>query len=321
MTGHWGAVRVTPVKADSVDVSVKGRIIESNGSRLVVQVEVEDASGASWFSREYEAEANDASYVDNIKGLKDPYQDFYNAVSNDMLGHKQRLNPADIRNIRRISQLKFATDVAPDKFKDYLRQNSQGVYAVSRLPSDDDPMMQRVLRVREREYMFIDTVNEYYSDFYDEMWEPYRNWRIAYLEEDKAKRELERKATTRKLLGVAAIAAAIAYEVLGGDSRSTTLRDVMVLGGAYSFKTGMDASSDARIHADALRELGESFGTEIAPVVMDVEGQTVELDGSAQEQYQQWRRLLREMFVVETGFTAGSEPPEVPSTLPYSPSR
>jgi hypothetical protein len=41
------------------------------------------------------------------------------------------------------------------------------------------------------------------------------------------------------------------------------------------------------------------------PLLVDVEGQTLRLEGSAETQYAEWRRLLSEIFVTETGL-----PPE-----------
>ena len=38
-------------------------------------------------------------------------------------------------------------------------------------------MMDRLLKIREREYMYVDTLNQQYEEFYDEMWPPYENWR------------------------------------------------------------------------------------------------------------------------------------------------
>jgi hypothetical protein len=37
------------------------------------------------------------------------------------------------------------------------------------------------------------------------------------------------------------------------------------------------------------------------PVVMEFEGKQYELTGSAEEQFQQWRELLRQIYYAETG--------------------
>ena len=44
-TGNWGAVRVVPRPTHAVDVTVTGKILESNGERLRVEVTVIDARG------------------------------------------------------------------------------------------------------------------------------------------------------------------------------------------------------------------------------------------------------------------------------------
>ena len=53
----------------------------------------------------------------------------------------------------------------------------------------------------------------------------------------------------------------------------------------------------------AIAELSESFGAEAAPMVVNVEGQERRLTGTAQAQYEGWRRLLKDIYKAETGFT------------------
>jgi hypothetical protein len=50
-----------------------------------------------------------------------------------------------------------------------------------------------------------------------------------------------------------------------------------------------------------LKQLGESFQAEVQPMVIEVEGRTLQLKGTAEEQYTEWRRLLRELYENETG--------------------
>ena len=46
-TGNWGAVRVIPRATDAVDLTLDGRILESDGERLVIEARVTDATGDS----------------------------------------------------------------------------------------------------------------------------------------------------------------------------------------------------------------------------------------------------------------------------------
>jgi hypothetical protein len=126
------------------------------------------------------------------------------------------------------------------------------------------------------------------------------------VEELTAMREIQRQARNRKLMGAAAILGAIAIEALGGDSaRASTggLRNVMIVGGAYAIKTGFDKDSETTIHREAIEELGESFSSETRPLVVEVEGETHELTGSAEVQYSKWRSLLKSIYVTETGLS------------------
>jgi hypothetical protein len=163
-------------------------------------------------------------------------------------------------------------------------------------------MYQRVQRIRAREYMFIDTVNQYYGNLYDDMRGPYGQWRKSYLEELDQQRALEKQAWERRILGVAAIVGAVLIgSRWGGTSAGNIASGVMVIGGVEVFRSGSQFANDAKIHADAIKELGASFKGDVAPIVDEVEGRTVKLSGSVDTQYAEWRRTLREMFVAETG--------------------
>ncbi len=310
-TGQWGAVRVLPARAEEVDVSVSGTLLESNGETLRVAIKVIDATGRLWFHNEYEAEVTEKSYEALDKKDSDPYQDLYNRVANDMLAYRRQLSSKELTAIRQLAFLKFARSVAPQAFATYLVQDTEGLFRVSRLPADDDPMFERVNRIRAREYMFIDTVNLYYNNLYDDMRQPYGQWRRSSLQELNQKRALERKAWTRRLLGLAAI---IGGAVVGSNSNSSggaAASSVMVLGGYEIFRSGGQFASDAKVHEAALRELGDSFKADVEPVLDEVEGRTLKLSGSVDAQYAEWRRTLRELFARETGLSpVASTPPD-----------
>ena len=59
---------------------------------------------------------------------------------------------------------------------------------------------------------------------------------------------------------------------------------------------GLDRKREAEIHAQSLKELNQSLGSEIAPHVLDIEGQTIELTGTADAQYARWREILHEIY-------------------------
>ena len=300
-SSHWGSVRVIPTETDSIDLFVRGEIIESNGENLTLKIDVVDATEKTWFSKKYKAEATENSYTGNQTGEKDAFQNLYNAIANDMAAFKTKLTPEDIRKIRTVAKMKFAADFAPDAYRGYLAKGKKNTIDIQRLPADDDPMMARLLKIREREYMYVDALNEYYEVFYNEMWPSYENWRKLSLTEMKAIRKIKREALTKQVIGALLIAGAIAAGSSRSDNTAVIQAGMIIIGGQVILD-GFNVSKQADIHEAAIQELGESFGSEMQPVVMEFEGKHYELTGSAEQQFNQWRALLRQIYFAETGF-------------------
>ncbi|WP_116813039.1 hypothetical protein [Steroidobacter cummioxidans] len=317
-TGQWGQVRVMPQDADALDVYVSGKIIESSGQVLRAEITVVDATGRQWFKREYNQLADTRSYKDQTGKPRDPFQNMYNTLANDMLMYRQQMTAADLENVRRVSELRFASDLAPYAFSNYMTQDKKGVKQVVRLPAEDDPMLQRMDRIRERDYALLDTINEHYSLFAENMSEPYTNWRRYSYSELEAKDEAKRASITRKLLGAAAIVGGLVVGAEANTYAGQAAATGAIFGGAYAVKSGFDKGAEVKLHSDSLKQLGESFQAEVQPMVVEVEGRTLQLKGTAEEQYTEWRRLLKELYENETGVQVPVTPipEETASKLP-----
>ena len=303
-TGYWGAVRVVPRDISDSELLVSGAILQSNGLQLDLRIAASDASGRKWFTRDYKA-AVEAAYYQSSALTGEAFQPLYNTIANDLARFLKNLTVEDITTIRRIAELRFATDIAPEAYAGYLDKNDTGEYSVVHLPSYDDPMYGRVQAIQERDLLMIDTLNGHFDNFYREMREPYTEWRKARSDEAEKQKALEKAALNRTLLGVASIVGAIFVGVAAPEYNSglDTLTDVMVLGGAAAIKSGMDKRSEAAIHRESIEELGVSFSSEARPLVVEVDGKTVQLTGSAEAQYEQWRVLMGQIYASETGLT------------------
>jgi hypothetical protein len=302
-TGYWGGVRVVPQDTEGAEVLVKGRILNSDGLRLSLNIVALDATGTRWFERSYSSEISYLAYQNSRQTRREPFQPIYNRIANDLAQHRRQLQAEDARTIRQTAELRFAADLAPDAFSDYLEEDARQRYEITRLPAGDDPMLGRVQAIRDRDFLLIDTLNGHFDNFYRDMQQPYEDWRRTRSEEAHALEEIRREANTRKLLGFAAIIGAVALEATGNTNGYTTsvLRDVMLVGGAYAVKSGFDKASETEIHSAAIEELDDSFSAEARPMVVDVEGETHELTGSAEVQYTKWRALLKRIYSAETG--------------------
>ena len=162
LTGNWGAVRVTPESSKSVDLELQGKIVESDGEQLKILMRATDARGKVWFERTYEDIASRFSYE---KPKEDPFQDLYNQIANDLLGVREGLSREQLLEIKTVANLKFANDLAPDAFAGYLATPTRGQVKIVQLPAKTDSMMLRVARIKEQEYLFVDTLDDYYSKF------------------------------------------------------------------------------------------------------------------------------------------------------------
>jgi hypothetical protein len=303
-TGEWGQVRVLPASADGMDVFVDGRIVQSDGRELVLDIRVSDAAGRVWFQKEYEAEADTRAYKDVASRPRDPFQNLYNTLANDMLAARRELTREQRVQLHQVASLRFAADLAPYAFGPYLAKDRKGTYSVVRLPATDDPVVERMQRIRERDYALVDTLNEYYTNFADGVDDPYTNWRKYTYEELEAQSLARRQAITKQVLGAVAVVGGIVAGSNSSSSAASAAATAAVLGGMYAFKAGLDQRSEIKVHSESLKQLGDSFQSEVQPMVVDVEGRTLQLTGSAEQQYAEWRQLLKELYEDETGLPA-----------------
>lgn len=304
-SGSWGTVRVIPQRQSEMDLWVDAEILRSDGENLQLMVKVQDSSGKTWYTKKYSDVASKYSYDTSLPNRTEPFQALYNQISNDMLVHYRQLDPVQVKNIRIITELKFAKEFSADAFSDHLGIDKNGRYFVARLPADDDPILLRVKQIRERDYMFVDTLQEYYGSFVRQMEVPYLEWRRAFYEENQALQEVKSQSRNRVIGGALAVLAGILAQ--GVDSRTARTAGAVGIGaGIGAVMSGLNKGEEAKVHAEALEEISASMDAEMQPHTMKLEDRTITLSGSVNEQYGQWRQLLKDIYKAETGQTTSS---------------
>jgi len=299
-SGAWGAVRVVPDSTQISDLMVEGEILYSDGEELKLQITATDSRGHVWLEKDYQSNASRYAYQKSSRKYQDPFQAIYNDITNDLLDGQEKLPFKERKNIRLVTELLFARSFSADAFDGYLTQNRKRLYQVIRLPAEDDPMLERVRSIRDRDHLFIDTMQEYYISFNGQMIGPYQEWRNLSYEEAVALKELQAESRRRMIAGGIALLAGIA----GATSNSAVGRSagsIAILGGGYLLKSGLEKRNETEMHAEALEELGQSLEAEITPQVIELQDRTVMLSGSVEDQYAQWRELLAEIYRTEIG--------------------
>lgn len=296
----WGAVRVIPGKQTVMDVYVSGTILRSDGETLTLAITASDTSGKQWFTKEYTEKTGKYAYERHREIKRVPFQGLFNRIANDLLSSRQKLSAEQAVQLRTLSEMRFAKAFSPEAFADHISEDRKGILTVKRLPASNDPILQRIQRIRERDYLFVDTLQEHYDAFSRRMSKPYQQWRAASYDEVLAIEELRRQARNRTIAGVAAIIAGV-VAADGGDGSTRAAGAVAIGSGALLVKSGLGKRAEVQLHVESLIELGQSLEAEIEPRVIELEDRTITLTGNVEAQYDQWKQLLSDIYQAERG--------------------
>jgi hypothetical protein len=277
---NWGVVRVVPQDDETLELRVTGKIVHSDGEDLVVHIRAIDAAGDVWLDRSYHDRSNPGDFPALASGVPvqtsdDPFADLYRAIANDLAQVKVQFTRAQLANIRNVALLRYATSLSPEAFSEFLSRGPKGEVVLQRLPADNDPMMARVQRIRNQEYLFIDTVDEQYVGLYETMAPTYYLWRQYGRERAIFKAEYEQRAADRDSYGRR--------------------------GSYIAMERTYNTFKNSKIQDQDLQELAGGFNNEVAPTVMEVSGRVFRLNGGLNTQYAEWREILRSIFKLETG--------------------
>jgi microcompartment protein CcmK/EutM len=300
-TGKFGAVRVTPNSTASGDLYVLGEIVESNGLELEFNLEVVDVSGKRWMNDAVEYEVSEGFYKNPRNEGKDAYDPAFKAAADDIVETllKQK---GDLNELKQIADLRFGASFNEQAFSPYLDTSSTPMTVLA-MPSDADPLFQRVQSVRVREQLFIDNLQQDYSGFSQQMEDSYLVWQKASFTEVQLQKEAKTKSWLKIAGGVLLVAAAVAAAASGSPYDNNIGTDVAAIaagvGGAVLISSGLTSREEAQMHTDAINELGQSVDLEMSPQVIQFEKETKELTGDVDEQFQQWRSFMAQMYELE----------------------
>lgn len=269
----WGAVRLLPDADIGAELLIEGKIITSDGTRLVLKIIAIDSTGRTWIDKTYSGMAvYSVSLKQPILGT-DPFIYLYNEISQDLAEIYAQFSTAEVNAIKAISRLRYSAFLSPDTFTPYLQKNEDGHFVINRLPASNDPNFQRIQEIRAHEYVFIDVVNEQYNAFFANIKPVYDLWR-------KYRREQKEGA---------------AYMV----ARDAENRNKFHRGSYRSLRESYDKYRWAKMKEQYLEEISERFNNEILSTDIELEDSLFHLTGALEEQYNQWRSILKELYELE----------------------
>lgn len=300
-SGAWGAIRVTPSDEVIMDLYITGTILQSDGETLDLQIEVKDSSGKRWLSKDYKQTVGKYAYDRRLKSLGDPFQNLFIRIANDLLSYREKLSNQRAIELRTMSELRFAKTFSAQAFDSYISEKRNGTLVIDKLPADNDSILVRVRKIRERDYLYIDTMQDYYDGFTQQMHLAYQDFRRASYDSVVKARQLNRQGNQRIVAGIGAILAGI-YGRSEADTRiASDAGTATAAVGGFALKSGLDKKQQASAYNESVAEMGSSLEAEIAPQVIELEDRTVTLTGTVQAQYQQWQELLQKIYQQERG--------------------
>lgn len=296
----FGVVRVVPNATVTGDLYVNGKILQSNGEEVKINITVADISGKQWFTKDFKHRAK-ASFHQNIRNKgKDAYDPVFEKVAAYIVAKLKKRKSAELARLQRIAEIRFGNSLSADTFARYLKETNGRVDLVA-APADDDPMLLRIKPIRVRNQLFIDEMQTHYADFNQKLDNSYLVWQQQSLVEITAARKATRKATAQAILGgLLAVAGVVA--IAGADTYNPAtdlVGSTAIVAGAAILGQSFQTRGEMKVHREALAELGQSIDIEIAPQVVEYENQTAKLVGDASEQHKQWIAFLKKIYALE----------------------
>jgi hypothetical protein len=283
-SSQWGAIRVIPENDPSFDLIVEGQIIQSDGETLELQIRAIDSSGREWLNQTYADQSIQEEYPESTRftldntfdaiNFVDPFQDIYNRIANDLEAVRTSLGEQTLVDLNLVTDMLYARDLSPDTFSGSIKANEDGLLIVDTLPSLDDPMMARVADMKYRHHLFVDTVDEYYQTLYNDIQPAYVLWR-RYSIDQIAEIETSQQEANRSSYG-------------GSSS-------------FLSLSQRYDRFKWSKIFEREFNDLAAGFNNELAPAFLELNSQVFGLTGTMEQQYREWRGILRRLFELENG--------------------
>jgi hypothetical protein len=273
-SGEWGAVRVVSQADDAAELRLLGTIIRSDGDLLELRIRAVDATGREWFDAAFSGRARETRPDAGEDDTESEFRQLYRAIAAEMEKARDELDTGALKTVQNVSLMRYAAELAPSAFTEFIEQGEDGRWSLSRLPATNDPMLRRIERIRSTEFLITDTVDAKFRELNDEVARTYRVWRDY----------------RRKYVGYQEENVRFAAKNLGDAPR----------GSWEAIKDQYDAYKYDRVTVQEQDRLAVAFDNEVRPVVKAMEERVAELEGWVEQGYSEWHRLLEELDEVET---------------------
>jgi len=270
---HWGAVRLLPAEDIGAELSIKGKIIISDGASLELNISATDSTGRIWINKTYIGKAVESISVKQSVEVTDPFLSLYNEITRDLAEVYAKLSITEVNKIKTLSQLRYAAFLSEETYASYFQKNEDGRYEIKHLPANKDPNFLRIQRIRNHEFLFIDVVNDQYHAFFVDIKPVYDLWRKYRREQQKGDAYL------------------LAREANSGNKFHP--------GSYLALSESYNNYRLANMKDQYLDEISKRFNNENLTTDIKLENSLFHLTGAQKDQYTQWRSILKNIYELE----------------------
>jgi len=304
-TKAFGAINITPDASASADVYVLGKINYSDTETVKISVRVMDATNDVWGEKTFEHQVGEAFYRDAFRKDQNPYAPIFNDIAAYVYDLLIKKSDAEKKAIQQVSDVRYAAMYSPEAFSRYLVNKRKGitsrqtVFQLTGTPSPQDPMLQRVQLLQNKDEQFVDQLQDSYEAFYAQTHDAYLKYQRETL---PIAADIRRKKAERATQQLVAAGGAVLGIMLAKNSNSTAGEIGAIAAGAtavYSLSKAIETNRQVSAQRDVLSEMGQNLDIKVTPQVVELNDQTIELKGTASEQYTQLRQRLLEIYQLE----------------------
>ena len=320
---QFESVVVFPDTSISADLYVLGSIRESTGEIMSIEWQLVDATGKIWIRKKKETHRVPPGWHERYGGTGiDPFQELYRKIAYSVYkelkkyarkhdtvvkqnrkrareGQSPKLSELD--RIVAIRELVMAQYFAPEIYGDAIAEKkssrSNSRLTLQYRPDKSAQEWTRIESFRQRDETFTLLMNDYYNTFRAKVDPSYELWLKDIYPIARETRILRRQANVEKALGVVTLIAAASA---AKDADSTGKRDRAIAVGAAVGSTllikGFIDSARSKEQLEIFNETARSYHDSFNPISVELAGKTITLQGTAQEQFAQWRGLLRDFY-------------------------
>lgn len=312
-------VTVAPSASVSADLYLRGKILESTSEIMKIRWNLIDARGVEWIDWKTSDHRVALGWRQRFyEPGKDAFQPLWNEIARDVYdrlnefakkhavvtkqsksrvarGRSARRSPLD--EIAYTRDLVLARFFAPDSYSDFIRVNDRDQWEIKYLPDLTTEEWLRIQAFSRKDQEVASLYDKHYDDFFKKVNPNYEKWLNDVFPYAREMRLEQRRYKVERAVGgvVLAASAVAAIEADSAAARETALTVGSLVGGGLIIKSLVDRA-DFKENLGLFDEMSQSYHDTFAPVNLQIQGETVTLQGQAATQFERWRQVLHDFY-------------------------